>query len=79
MPLIIGKYKNGRYKELSKIARYIKADSIRITCDRETPINLDGELRTATTVEMKVAGEKIRFFYPRGLTWQAKETVTVRS
>ena len=79
VPLIIGKYKNGRYKELSKIARYIKANAITIHCDRETPINLDGELRTATTVEMKVAGEKIRFFYPRGLTWQAKETVTVRS
>ncbi len=77
VPFIIGKYKAGRYKELSKIARYIKADSIRITCDKETPINLDGELRTATTVEMKVAEEKIRFFYPRGLTWQAKETAQV--
>ena len=72
VPLIIGKYKDGRYKELSKIARYIKADSIKITCDKETPINLDGELRTATTAEMQVAEEKIRFFYPRGLTWQAK-------
>jgi len=77
VPFIIGKYKDGRYRELSKIARYIRADSIRITCDRETPVNLDGELRTATTVEMTVAREKIRFFYPRGLTWQAKEKITV--
>ncbi len=77
VPFIIGKYKDGRYRELSHIARYIQADSIRITCDRETPINLDGELRTATTVEMKVAQEKIRFFYPRGLTWQAKEPAEV--
>ena len=70
VPFIIGKYKDGRYKELSKYARYLQADSIRITCDKETPINLDGELRTATTVEMKIAEEKIRFFYPKGLTWQ---------
>ena len=74
VPLIIGKYKEGRYKELSKIARYIKTDSIKVTCDKSTPINLDGEIRWAETAEFKVAREKIRFFYPRGLTWQAKET-----
>ena len=74
VPFIIGKYKNGRYKELSKIARYIKTDSIRVTCDKSTPINLDGEIRWAETVEFQVAREKIRFFYPRGLTWQNRET-----
>ena len=74
VPFIIGKYKDGRYKELEKFARYIKTDSIRITCDGPTAINLDGELRTATVADFKVAEEKIRFFYPRGLTWQARET-----
>ena len=72
VPGIIGKYKNGRYTELSHIARYVKTDRIKITCDKPTAINLDGELRTAETVEMTVAKEKIRFFYPRGLSWQAK-------
>ena len=72
VPFIIGKYKDGRYKELSKIARYIRADSIKVICDKETCINLDGEQRTATIAQMKIAEEKIRFFYPRGLTWQAK-------
>ena len=74
VPFIIGKYKDGRYRELSKIARYIQTDSIKIICDKPTPINLDGELRTAQTVEFRLAQEKIRFFYPRGLCWQAKET-----
>ena len=32
----------------------------------------DGEIRTAKTVEFSVAEEKIRFFYPKGLTWQNK-------
>ena len=77
VPFVIGKYKEGRYKELSHIVRYLQADSIRITCDRPSPINLDGEQRTATTVEMKIAEEKIRFFYPRGLSWKAKEAVQV--
>ena len=78
VPGLVGKYKDGRYRELSHVARYIKTDSIRILCDKPTPINLDGELRTAQTVEMSVAKEKIRFFYPKGLTWQAKEPESVR-
>jgi len=76
VPFIIGKYKDGRYKELEKFARYIKTDSLRITCDGPTAINLDGELRTATVAEFRVAEEKIRFFYPKGLTWQNKVTAT---
>ena len=55
--------------------RHLKTDSIRITCDRPTPINLDGELRKAQVVQMKVADKKIRFFYPKGLHWQAKVIV----
>jgi len=78
VPFIIGKYKDGRYKELPDIARYIKADSVKILCDKPSPISLDGELRTAKTVEMSVAREKIRFFYPKGLSWKAKEPVSVK-
>ena len=73
VPGIIGKYKDGRYKELPELVRHLKTDSIRIFCDKPTPINLDGEARTAQVVEMKVAQEKLRFFYPRGLSWQAAE------
>ena len=72
VPGLIGKYKNGRYKELSHVARYIKTDRVKITCDKPTPVNLDGELRMAQTIEMKVAGEKLRFFYPKGLIWNAE-------
>ena len=77
VPFVIGKYKDGRYKELTNIVRYLQADSIKITCDKPSPINLDGEQRTAATVEMKVAEEKLRFFYPRGLSWKTKTEATV--
>ena len=72
VPLVIGKYKDGRYKELPDLARYIKTDAIKIICDKPGPVNLDGELRMAKTVEFSVAKEKIRFFYPKGLRWQNK-------
>ena len=70
VPGVIGKYKNGRYKELPKLIRHFVTDRVRILCDKETSINLDGELRSAKEVIMSVAKEKLRFFYPKGLTWQ---------
>ena len=75
VPAVIGKYKNGRYKELPHLVRHLKTKSVRIICDKPTQINLDGELRTAQEVTMKVAEEKIRFFYPKGLNFAAKEKV----
>jgi len=70
---VIGKYKNGRYKELPNIIRYIRTNKVTVLCDKLTPVNLDGELRMAQKVSFSVAKEKLRFFFPKGLTWK-KET-----
>ena len=70
IPMMIGKYKTGRYKELGHYARYFRTDRVRIICDRPTPVNLDGETRTETVAEFTVADEKVRFFYPKGLKWK---------
>lgn len=67
---VVGKYKNGRYKELSHLARYVRTDKLTITCDKPTPINLDGELRMGTVASFSIAQEKLRFFYPKELTWE---------
>ena len=77
IPGIIGKYKNGQYKELSSVATYYRTDKVKVICDKPTYINLDGEIRNATVAEFSVAQEKLRFFYPRGLTWAAREPATV--
>ena len=69
---VVGKYKNGRYQELPHLVRSFKTRQVKILCDYEVPISLDGELRRAKEVTMSVAEEKIRFFYPRGLSWKAK-------
>ena len=69
VPFAIGKYKDGRYKELSHVARYLQTDSITIRCDAPVSVNVDGEVLTAQTVTMSVAPEKVRFFYPKGLCW----------
>ena len=78
VPFIIGKYKNGRYKELHKLVRHLRTKELKIRCDKATPINLDGELRTAQVADFAVADEKIRFFYPKGLAWRLKETALTK-
>ena len=45
-----------------------KNDRVKIFCDKQTGINLDGEKRDATEIEMSVAKEKLRFFIPKGVT-----------
>ena len=77
VPVLIGKYKSGRYKELPHLVRHIRTDKLKIRCDKATPINLDGELRTAQVVDFAVSDKKIRFFYPKGLTWKQKEFATI--
>ena len=69
VPGLIGKYKNGRYKEILHVVKHLQTDEVIIHCDKEIPVNLDGELRTAKTVHMVLAKEKVRFFYPKGLTY----------
>ena len=66
---VVGKYKDGKYADYPHLIRHFRTDHVRITCPGTTPINLDGELRQAQVVDFRIADEKIRFFYPKGLSW----------
>ena len=74
---VVGKYKDGQYANYPQLIRHFSTDHVKIICDKPTAINLDGELRTAQTVDIRVAEEKIRFFYPKQLTWRKKVPVQV--
>ena len=76
VPFVIGKYKAGRYKELPKLVRHFQTREVKVICDKPSPINLDGELRVEQEVTFRLAEEKLRFFYPKGLVW-SKELTTV--
>ena len=73
VPGVIGKYMKGKYKQLPRLVRHFRTRELKILCDKPTSINLDGELRTAQAVHIRIADEKLRFFYPQELTWQAPE------
>ena len=70
---VVGKYKAGRYTELPDLIRHLRTDHIRIRSDKPTAINLDGEVRISDVADIRVAEEKIRFFYPKGLSYQVRE------
>ena len=80
MPLVIGKYKGGRYKELPKIVKHYSTRCLKIYFDKPTCINLDGEQVLADMADISLAKEKLRFFYPKGLSMNIlpkKEPATV--
>ena len=71
VPAALAKYKAGKYRELGKIARHIRTDRITVRCDHDSPVNLDGEIRMARNVQMRISDHKIRFFYTKGLKYEA--------
>ena len=77
VPGVVGTYKNGGYRKLPKLIRHYRTKELTIRCDQPTGINLDGEMRMAETVHIRVADEKLRFFYPKGLVWQNTAPATV--
>ena len=64
---VVGAYKNGIYTDFPQLIRHFTTDKVKIICDKETGINLDGEKREAKVIEMSVAKEKLRFFIPKGV------------
>ena len=68
---IIGKYKAGRWAEFPALFRHFSTDRVRIRCDREEVVNLDGEARPGKDVEIRLSDKKLRFFHPRGLSCAA--------
>ncbi len=66
---IIGLYKAGRYREVPHLVTSYRGKKVRILCEEQSEINLDGELLMAQDATFEVVPKAIRFFYPRGLTY----------
>ena len=66
---VIGMYKDGKYAQVPELIRHFRTTAVKILCDGPTPVNVDGELLTAKEVVFRIAEEKLRFFYPKGLVW----------
>ena len=69
---VIGHYKNGHYAQFPELIRHLRTDKLQILCREESVVNLDGECLRGIQVDFAVSSHKLRFFYPRGLTYHAK-------
>lgn len=72
---LIGKYKSGRYREFPEIIRHFRVPELRVRCDGPSRVNVDGELLMAQEIRFGISQHKLRFFYPKGLSWEAKSTI----
>ena len=73
--IIIGKYKRGLYANYPELIRHVRTRHLEVQCSAPAEINLDGELRWAQQVQIGVAKENIRYFYPKALTWKVPSKV----
>ena len=76
---VIGKYKQGRYRQYPRLIAHRRCRNLRVQSPRPTAVNVDGELLTETDITFSVAERKIRFFYPAGLQWHSDLSVIQRN
>ena len=72
---VIGKYKNGRYRDYPDLIRHFRCRRVAVHCDEESEVNLDGELLMAKDAVFTVVPSAVRFFYPKGLIYMPAERV----
>ena len=71
---VIGHYQKGRYAEYPSLIRHARCRSLRIACAERSVVNVDGEAVYTTDAKIEVVPHAIRFFYPKGLTYHAKNS-----
>ncbi len=78
VPGVVGKYKNGLYTKLPKLVQHFKTKALKIFCDQPTAIQLDGELLTDQVFSISISDKKLRFFYPKALSWRKQALAQVK-
>ena len=71
---VVGDYQKGRYQDHPDLIRRYPCRSLRIACAKESVVNVDGEAVYTTDASIEVVPQAVRFFYPKGLTYRAKNS-----
>ena len=71
---VIGHYQKGRYADYPELIRHARCRSLRIECAERSVVNVDGEAVYTTDANIEVVPHAIRFFYPKGLSYHAKNS-----
>ena len=71
---VVGDYQKGRYRDHPTLIRRCPCRSLRIECAKKSVVNVDGEAVYTTDASIEVVPQAVRFFYPKGLTYRAKNS-----
>lgn len=71
---VVGHYQKGRYADYPSLIYHARCRSLRIECVKESVVNIDGEAAYTTDAKIELIPQAIRFFYPKGLTYHAKNS-----
>ena len=69
----IGRYKQGEYRRFPNLITHCRTDRLRVTCDADSVVNVDGEALTAREVSFSVVPHGLRFLMPAGVRLLSKE------
>ena len=69
---VIGKYQKGHYADYPHLIRHVRCHTVRVECEQENVVNVDGEAIHTTDAKISLVPHAIRFFYPKGLTYHVK-------
>lgn len=71
---VIGKYQKGHYADYPHLIRHVRCHTVRVECEQENVVNVDGEAIRTTDAQIELIPQAIRFFYPRGLTYRCENS-----
>ena len=69
---VIGYYQKGKYANYPELIRHVQCKSLRVQCEKENVVNIDGEAIHTKDAAIELVPQAIRFFYPRGLQYHFK-------
>lgn len=70
---LVGRYAKGKFRELSHLCDYIRAQSIRIEAPEELLVNVDGEAMRSSALEMSVVPRGLNFIFPAKMAYFENE------
>ncbi|MCX7614626.1 MAG: diacylglycerol kinase family protein [Clostridiales bacterium] len=66
---VIKKYQNGQYADLPNYITWIRGQNLFIECDKNMPVNIDGETIFTNKINFSISDKKLNFIVPKGAIW----------
>ncbi len=73
---VVKKYQNGQHASLPEYITWVRGHRLDISCGSECPVNIDGEIVNARSVNFSVSDKKLNFIVPKGATWETPDHIT---